>query len=39
MRLFASLMAGIGSLLAGASSGACISWLWDEPKCPKFLIK
>lgn len=39
MRLFASLMAGIGSLLAGASSNACVFLAWDEPICPKNLVK
>lgn len=38
MRLFASLMAGIGSLLAGASSNACIIWVFDEPNLPNELI-
>ena len=35
----ASIIAGIGSLLANATSTACIAWFWDEPECPKELIK
>lgn len=35
----ASIIAGIGSLLANATSSACILWIYDEPECPKELIK
>ena len=36
---FANLLAGIGSLLAASSSTACFLVVWDEPECPKSLIK
>ena len=35
----ANLIAGIGSLLAASSSTACYIMIWDEPECPKSLIK
>ena len=35
----ANLVAGIGSLLANTSSTLCWGWLYDEPECPKELIK
>lgn len=35
----ANLLAGIGSLLAGAASTATLNWLYDEPECPKELLK
>lgn len=39
MNFFVSLLEGLGSMFANASSVACDSWWWDEPKCPKSLIK
>ena len=36
---FANLIAGISSLLGATSSTLCWGWLWDEPECPKQLIK
>ncbi len=39
MHLFSSILAGLGSLFANASSTACWWFWWDEPKCPKSLIK
>ncbi|MBE6161004.1 MAG: cyclic lactone autoinducer peptide [Firmicutes bacterium] len=36
---FANILAGIGSLLANVSSTACLGVIWDEPECPKSLIK
>ncbi len=35
---FASIIAGLGNILAHASSTACISLIYDEPKMPKELI-
>ena len=35
----ANLIASIGSLLANSSSTACYVLIWDEPECPKELIK
>lgn len=34
----ASIMAGLGSLLAAATSSACVVILYDEPECPKDLL-
>ena len=39
MGIIASFLAGVGSFFAGLGSQACASWWWDEPKCPKSLIK
>ncbi len=39
MSFIASVLSGFAGLFANASSVAC-SWFWyDEPKCPKSLIK
>lgn len=39
MHLLTSLLEGFGSIFANAGSVAC-NWLWyEEPKCPKSLIK
>ena len=35
----ANLIAGIGSLLANSSSTVCLGFIWDEPECPKALLK
>ena len=37
--LFANILAGLGSLLANTASTASIVWIYDEPECPKELIK
>lgn len=39
MKLFFGLMASIGSILAASASTGCIVYLWDEPDCPKELLK
>ena len=39
MGAIASFLAGAGSFFAGLGSQACASWILDEPKCPKSLIK
>ena len=39
MHLFSSILAGLGSLFANAGSAACLWVWWDEPECPKSLIK
>lgn len=39
MNLIASLLSAVGGIFAGASSTACLGWWYDEPKCPKSLIK
>ena len=39
MSFIANALAGIGSLFAGIGSQACTLVWWDEPKCPKSLIK
>jgi len=39
MGFVASLLAAVGSLVAGLGSQACMLFLVDEPECPKSLIK
>lgn len=39
MHLLTSILEGFGSIFANAGSVACGFWYWDEPKCPKSLIK
>lgn len=39
MSFIANALASIGSLFAGLGSQACMTIWWDEPKCPKTLIK
>ena len=39
MSFIANALAGIGSFFANVSSQACAVVWWDEPKCPKSLIK
>ncbi len=34
-----SLIAAVGSLVAGLGSQACFMILFDEPECPNTLIK
>ena len=37
--MLSSILTGLAGLFANASSVAC-NWVWwDEPKCPKSLIK
>ncbi len=37
--MFGGFLAKLGSMFANAGSNACF-WVWyDEPKCPKSLIK
>lgn len=37
--IFASALSKLGGWAASFGSQACIGWYWDEPKCPKSLIK
>lgn len=37
--MFGGFFAFIGNLFAGVGSQACVAWMWDEPECPKSLIK
>ena len=39
MSIFATIVATLGALAAGIGSQACWSVIFDEPKCPKSLIK
>ena len=39
MSLIASLLSSLGSMFASAGSTACTLLWWDEPECPKSLIK
>ena len=39
MSLIASLLSSLGSMFASAGSTTCLYWWFDEPKCPKSLIK
>ncbi len=39
MNLIGSILAGFAGLFANAASTACWWGWWDEPKCPKSLIK
>lgn len=39
MGAIAALLANAGTFFANLGSQACVSWWWDEPKCPKSLIK
>ena len=39
MSLIASLLSSLGSMFASAGSVACSFIWWDEPECPKSLIK
>ena len=39
MNFIASILEGLGSMFANASSTACALAWFDEPKCPKSLIK
>ena len=37
--LFASVLTFLGVGAASTGSQACFAWIWDEPDCPKSLIK
>ena len=37
--MFTSFLTKIARFAAGAGSTACVFWYYDEPKCPKSLIK
>ena len=39
MHLLSSILAGFAGLFANASSTACWLFWFEEPKCPKSLIK
>lgn len=39
MSFIADALAGVGSFFAGFGSQACLHLWFDEPKCPKSLIK
>ncbi len=39
MSVLANLLLAVGSGLAQGSSSACIMWFFDEPECPKSLLK
>lgn len=39
MSFLATVLATVGSLLAGIGSTACMLVIIDEPECPKSLIK
>ena len=39
MKFFASILAALGFGAAGAGSQACFGFCFDEPECPKSLIK
>ncbi len=36
---YTNLLIGLGSLLAKSTSVACAMWFFDEPECPKSLLK
>lgn len=39
MAFLSSILAAVGSLVAGMGSQACFLVIMDEPECPKSLIK
>lgn len=39
MKLFADLLAAIGSAAATAGTQGCLIWFMDEPKMPRHMIK
>ena len=39
MSFIASLLSSLGGMFAGVASTACGLWWFDEPECPKSLIK
>lgn len=38
-QLLANLFAGVGTMASDSASSACVFMYFDEPKCPKNLIK
>ena len=39
MGILSSILETFGSIFANVGSVACSAWWWDEPECPKSLIK
>ena len=39
LSLFSNILAGLGSLAASVGTNACFVLYFDEPECPKSLIK
>ena len=39
MAKVAKILAAVGALLATVGSQACVMFIFDEPECPKSLIK
>lgn len=39
MSLISSAVASVASFVASLGSSACIAFIFDEPECPKNLIK
>jgi len=39
MSFIASFLSSLGGMFANASSSACLAWWFDEPECPKSLLK
>lgn len=39
LRKIAGLLAACGALLATVGTQACVAFIFDEPTCPKSLIK
>ena len=39
MNFIVSCLASVGGFFANVGSQACVALWWDEPKCPKSLIK
>ena len=39
LNIFASVLEGLGNLAASVGTNACVAWFYDEPECPKSLIK
>jgi len=39
MSFLADMFRSFFTHVAGVSSNTCAAWYWDEPECPKSLIK
>lgn len=39
MAIFSGILAAVGSLVANMGSQACVFVIFDEPECPKSLVK
>lgn len=37
--MFSAILSFFGFKAAAVGSQACVVWMWDEPECPKSLIK